>query len=107
MKLKFLTCHKKEAGIFNLPQKNGLLVQRIVFSSPLGLIGVQGGNTEMILDGNKIIAGGDIILSFNGIEVGFNEEQLDKLADFAKTINAESKYKITVLRHGKVITLGR
>ncbi len=97
----------KEAEIFNLPQQNGLLVQRIVFSSPLGLMGIQGGNSEMILDGNKIIAGGDIILAFNGIEINFSEEQLNKLADFAKTLTNESKYKITVLRKGKVITLGR
>ncbi|MCF6306661.1 MAG: hypothetical protein L3J09_01770 [Flavobacteriaceae bacterium] len=50
------------AEIFNLPQKTGSLVQKVVMSSPLGIIGVRGGTIEMEIGGQNIWAGGDIIL---------------------------------------------
>ncbi len=53
----------KIAQIFNLPQESGLLVQRVVKVSPFGILGIEDGDIEMIINGEKLIVGGDIILS--------------------------------------------
>ncbi|WP_168796671.1 S1C family serine protease [Cognatitamlana onchidii] len=95
----------KEAKIFNLPQPNGLLVQRVVVSSILGRMGVREGDTEVSIGKQKLILGGDIILAFNGIEYNTVDDTLVKLAEFANSIDKDTKFEITILREGKVMTL--
>lgn len=97
----------KMAEIFNLPQKSGLLVQKVVKTSPLGIIGLKSGDVEMTIDSQKILVGGDIILSFNGIEIESTEESLIKLAKMLENRETDDPIELTVLRAGKVITLGR
>ena len=95
----------KEAKIFNLPQPNGLLVQRVVVSSIFGSMGVREGDTEVSIGNQKLIMGGDIILTFNGIQYNTVDETLLKLAEFAKSLNKDSQFEITILREGQIITL--
>lgn len=95
------------ADIFNLPQKTGFLVQKVVMSSPLGVIGVKAGNIEMTIGGNKLIVGGDIILSFNGIKVEASDESLLKIANLMEQRAVDAPVQVTVLRAGKIVTLGR
>jgi serine protease Do len=97
----------KEAKQFGIAQNSGLLVQRVVFSSPLGVMGLKGGNTESYSNGERIITGGDIILAFNDIEFDITEEALLKLADFAESLEEGTRFQVKVLRQGKIITLGR
>jgi serine protease Do len=96
-----------EAKKFNLPQRNGLLVQRVVFSSPLGVIGVKGGDSEYYLNDKMLIIGGDIILAINDIEFNTDNITLGKLADFARDLKKGDPFEVTVLRKGKKIVLGR
>jgi len=49
--------------------------------------------------------GGDIILTFNGIQYNTVDETLLKLAELAKSLNKDSQFEITILREGKIITL--
>ncbi|GGI56986.1 2-alkenal reductase [Winogradskyella haliclonae] len=102
---EFHTLKDKEAKIFNLPQKYGLLVQRVASSSIFDKMGVKGGDTEISIGNQKFIAGGDIILAFNSIRFELSDEALLKLADFAKSIGDKPKFNITVLRAGKLLTL--
>ena len=51
----------KMAEVFNLPQSAGLMVQKVVKFSPLGVLGLKSGEIEMIIDNKKILVGGDII----------------------------------------------
>ena len=95
----------KEAKIFNLPQPCGLLVQRVIVSSIFGKMGVREGDTEVSIGNQKLIMGGDIILAFNDIEYNTIDDTLVKIAKFANSLDNESKFKITVLREGKIITL--
>lgn len=95
----------KEAKLFNLPQSSGLLVQRVVTSSIFGRMGVREGDTEVTIGHQKLILGGDIILGFNDIKYEVIDEVLIKIAAFGNSLNKDSKFEITILREGKVITL--
>lgn len=97
----------KMAKIFNLPQENGLLVQRVVNSSPFGILGIQAGDTEMSFGDQKIIVGGDIILAINGIKFENNDESLLAISKVIEIKKVNDPIELTVLRGGKVITLGR
>ncbi len=93
--------------IFNVPQNSGLMVQRVVYGSVLYNMGLQGGDTEVIIDGQKLIIGGDVILAFNNIEFDFNDDTLLKLGEFGKNLKPTDPLEIKVLRDGKIITLKR
>ncbi|MFK5983091.1 MAG: trypsin-like peptidase domain-containing protein, partial [Flavobacteriaceae bacterium] len=97
----------KIAEIFNLPQKTGFLVQKVVFSSALGVIGVKGGDVKMNIAGQDIIVGGDIILSFNGIKIEESDDTLVKIANLMEKRNTDDPIQVTVLRAGKTVVLGR
>lgn len=97
----------KMAQIFNLPQKTGFLVQKVVFSSPLGVIGLKGGDVKMTIGGNTLLVGGDIVLAFDGIKIEESDEVLSKIADKIQETSEDDPIQVTVLRAGKIITLGR
>jgi serine protease Do len=97
----------KMARLFNLPQESGLLVQRVVNVSPFGILGIQGGDTEVTIDGEKMIIGGDIILSINGIKFNFTDESLLNISKTIGHSKASDPLKIIVLRGGKIVILGR
>lgn len=97
----------KMAGILNVPQKSGLMVLKVVRSSPLGILGLMGGDTEMVINGKKILIGGDIILSFNDIKIEDTTEFLDKIANNIEQRSSNDPIELVVLRAGKIITLGR
>ncbi len=96
----------KLSQIFNLPQETGFLVQRVVFSSPLGIIGLKGGDIEMAIGGNKFWAGGDILLSVNGIKIEESDDVLLQIANSLENKSPNDSLQVTVLRAGKIITLG-
>ncbi|MEM6358649.1 MAG: trypsin-like peptidase domain-containing protein [Bacteroidota bacterium] len=95
------------AKLFNLPQPAGLLVQKVVFLSSFGTLGLQGGNLEAIIGEEKFIVGGDIILSINGIRFDTSDETLIKIARNAENLKPADPFEIEVLRAGKVIVLKR
>lgn len=95
------------AEIFNLPQKSGLLVQKVVEYSPLGVIGVQGGDIKITIENEELLVGGDIVLSFNGVEIENSDESFLNIAKSIEKREAGDPIELTVLRAGKVITLGR
>jgi serine protease Do len=97
----------KMAKIFNLPQKSGLLVQRVVKVSPFGVLGVEDGDTEITIGEEKLIVGGDIILEINGVKFEETDESLSNIANTIERKDTESPIELKVLRAGKVITLGR
>jgi len=53
------------------------------------------------------LAGGDIILEFNGVKIESSDEALVKLGKIIEARDADDPIELTVLRAGKVITLGR
>jgi len=97
----------KLARIFNLPQESGLLVQRVVKVSPFGIIGLEDGDMELTINEEKLIVGGDIILSINGVKFEFNDETLLKISKVIGQNSSNNSTELVVLRGGKIITLGR
>lgn len=97
----------KVAQIFNLPQESGLLVQRVVKVSPFGVIGIEDGDVEMTLNGEKLIVGGDIILSINGVKFESTDESLVNIAKVMERKSENAPLEIVVFRAGKKVTLGR
>lgn len=97
----------KMAEIFNLPQSTGFMVQKVVMSSSFGVIGVKGGDVEMSIGGIKLWVGGDIILSINGIKIEESDESLLKIANYMQQRPEGAPIQVTVLRAGKIVTLGR
>lgn len=95
------------AKLFNLPQPTGLLVQKVVFLSSFGTLGLQGGTTEAIIGGEKLILGGDIILSINGIPFDISDETLDKIASSVENLKENDPFEMTILRGGKMLVLKR
>ena len=96
---------KKQANLLNVPQVTGLLIQRVASNSVFGLMGVKGGDTAVELDNEKLLIGGDIILSIGGIKIEASQSSLDRLAQFARELDANPKFEMQVLRDGKVISL--
>ena len=93
--------------ILNIPQESGMLVLKVVKYSPLGVLGLIGSDTEVVLNGEKFQVGGDIILSFNGIKIESTEVSLSKIANAIENREPTDPIKLKVLRAGKIVTLGR
>ncbi len=103
---KIIPLTGKMANILNVPQESGLLVQQVVNTSPLGIIGLKGGDTEISIAGEQIIIGGDIILSINGLKFELNDDTLVKVAKMSSEQYEGKSFELKVLRDGKIITLG-
>lgn len=95
----------EQSKVLNVPQKHGLLVQRVSSTSIFGRMGVRGGDVEAVLNGIKLILGGDVILSFNDITFNLDDDTLVKLSEFANGLANSPKFTVKVLRGGQVITL--
>jgi serine protease Do len=93
------------AAVLNVPQRAGILVQRIVKNSPAAALGLHAGQYLVKVDDQDVVLGGDIILSVNGIAVGEKNgavEQIDRLLGRVKT---GDPMRVTVLRAGKIVKL--
>ncbi|WP_218841480.1 S1C family serine protease [Winogradskyella undariae] len=92
------------AGVFNTPQKSGVLIQRVTPKSFADKIGLQPGLFQAEILGQNLWLGGDIILSIQGLscnaphDLGNIKKQLDLLSPGDQVL-------IEVLRKGKVIVL--
>ncbi len=89
------------AGILNLPQKGGILIQKVAELSPAYIMGLKGGSYKMVLDGQKMIAGGDIILSMLGKKIE-TENDLLEVREMIRGLKDKEVLELKVLRKGKV-----
>lgn len=92
------------AGVFNLPQKSGLLVQRIARGSPGARIGLQPSFLPAKIGDRTILLGGDIILEVDGIPVGTPESYVD-IRKHLSEIKAGQTITVKVMRRGRQIDL--
>ena len=92
------------AKVFNVPQEMGLLVQKVATNSPADLAGIRPGIYNMDLEGNKVMAGGDIVLKVGKFVMEPNLNRDDMSKEFS-TIKPGTQVPIQVLRGGQVIDL--
>src|SRR5262250_3194094 len=61
------------AQALSVPQVGGFLVKQVVKNSPAGQLGLRGGDRIGIVEGQKLVVGGDVLLSVQGLTVASNE----------------------------------
>jgi S1-C subfamily serine protease len=89
------------AEALEVPQAGGFLVKQVIKESAAGQIGLRGGDRIGIVDGQKIVVGGDILLSVQGIPVTSNED-MTKVLKALETLKPGQDLHVTVLRDRKV-----
>ena len=92
------------ARMFNVPQEMGLLVQKVAAGSPSELAGIKPGLYKMNIEGVELIAGGDIILTFDQFTIS-PDLNLQEFRQYVATRKAGSTFKVKVLRGGQVMEL--
>jgi S1-C subfamily serine protease len=93
------------AKAFNVPQKAGLLVQRVAEGSPGKALGLRAGNVPVQIGKETFLIGGDVVLSIQGVPVVPTEEDICTIRNVVGGFTAKSEIQVTVLREGKVIEL--
>ena len=89
------------AKLFNLPQAGGYLVKQVVKDSLGGQLGIRGGNRIGIVEGQRLVVGGDIILAVQGVTITSDEDRL-KARKLLETLQPGDVLRVTVLRDNKV-----
>ena len=92
------------AGVFNTPQKSGVLVQRVTPNSFADKIGLKPGIIQAEILGQKLWLGGDIILSIQGLSCN-SPHDLGNVKTQIENLKVGDAVLIEVLRKGKVIML--
>ena len=95
---------KAQAAILNVPQASGYLVQRVAKGSPLDQAGLRAGTKLATIDGERMIVGGDVILSIAGTPVTTVADILQTRMRLTGAPPGSTRI-ITVLRAGHVIEL--
>ncbi len=91
------------AGALNVPQPTGLLVQRVTPRSPAAALGLRPGTLEAEIDGEEMLLGGDVILSFDGTPL--SPENLPQLRARLHALRPGQTAAVSVLRSGRIATL--
>lgn len=92
--------HSELADILNIPQEEGVLVQRILPGSLADKLGLKEGTTVVTIDEEKLLLGGDILLSVLGVEVKrINFERIQKQVS---EIKKGTEITVSVMRKGKI-----
>lgn len=92
------------ARLFNLPQRLGILVQRVAAGSPAEKMGIRGGTVEAEIGGEEIILGGDVILEVAGIKLS-EEGGPERIRAHIRKMSSSEELEVTVLRGGRRVEL--
>jgi len=92
------------AGILNIPQEGGVLVQKVATFSLGDIIGLKGGIYKITIEGEELVVGGDILLSVNNIAL-IKEENLHKAWRFIQNLNPGDTLQFKILRRGIVLDM--
>jgi len=92
------------ARVLNLPQPNGLLVQRVADDSVAAKLGIRGGTMKATIAGTELILGGDIILESVGIPI-VDTASRQEIRHRLGLLKAGDPIRVKVLRGGQVVEL--
>lgn len=96
----------KLAGILNVPQEGGILIQKVANFSLGDTMGLKGGTYRIFFEEGELIVGGDIILSIENILLT-NEENSHKAWRFIQNLKPGDPLQFKILRNGSVIEIAR
>jgi S1-C subfamily serine protease len=89
------------AGAFNLPVKEGVLVQQVEEGGPAAAAGIQGATTAAEVEGQEIGLGGDIITAIDGEKIASTEDLVKTISD----AHAGETVEVTVIHGGQTATV--
>jgi serine protease Do len=92
------------ARVFNIPQRVGLLIQRVAKNSPAEHAGLRASTIPATIDGKTLMVGGDIILKVAGIQIE-DQSSYDKIQAVMSRGRSGDVVKVTVLRDGRQVEL--
>lgn len=92
------------AGVLNVPQKSGLLIQRVSSGSIAQKMDIQAGLYKIRFLGKEIWLGGDIVLSVQGITCD-SPHNFSNIKAQIKNLEPGQPFTMEVLRKGKTLTL--
>lgn len=92
------------ARLLNVPQRGGLLVQRVSPTSLAAKLGIRGGTVSATVDDEEITLGGDVVLSIFGVAIE-GEHSLEEIRRARERAKPGERVTVKVLRAGRVLEL--
>jgi S1-C subfamily serine protease len=89
------------AKALNLKQSQGVLVEQVIPNSPASRAGLQAGSSQISVQGQTIVTGGDIITSLDGTQV----TSMKQLVTLIAAHKPGDKVSVDFLRNGKSMTV--
>jgi S1-C subfamily serine protease len=93
------------AKALNLPQRSGVLVQRVADGSIASRLGIQPGTLRASVGGADLLLGGDVILNVNGIPVLDNDNSYDVVLSSLVALKPGDTLVVQVFRQGQFVKL--
>ena len=93
------------ARVFNLPQAEGLLVQRVAERSPGEALGLRAGTLHAQIGDEKLLVGGDIVLAVAGETIRADPVALQTIRARLRELKDNETLTVKILRGGKVTEL--
>lgn len=91
------------AKAFNVPQEAGLLIQRVATEAVGKKLGLRPGNIWIELGEQKIIIGGDIILSIEDIPITTDHDEWARIRQIITAKGNHDALSVKVLRDGEIV----
>ena len=88
------------AELFNLP-KEGVLVANVVPGSPADEAGLEGGDTEVVVEGESYVIGGDVVTKADGRPV----TSPDELSTLISAKEPGDRIELEVARGNETMTI--
>ena len=95
---------EETAAIFNVPQRSGILVQRVVKGSLVDQMGLRSGKYKAKIAGRDIWIGGDVILEIQGTSCEA-PHSFSKIKKELQLRDPEQAFTMRILRAGEIIEL--
>jgi serine protease Do len=92
------------AQALKVPQSGGFLVKQVAKDSVADRLGLRGGNRVAIVDGQRIVVGGDILLKVQGITMASAADRARVLKEL-EGVKVGDDLRVTILRDGEVAEL--
>ncbi len=92
------------ARVLNVPQESGILVQSVIKGTQAYFTGLKGGYMTINVGELEIMAGGDVILAVDDIQLT-SVEKYKEMLDYLDNDPKKNTHKIKVLRDGQITEL--
>ena len=81
-----------------------MLVQRVVKDSPADRLGIRAGTSKLVLAGEELLIGGDILLGAYGISVA-DKDGMSRIRNRRRNLKDDDLVTVKVLRAGEIVEL--